>query len=120
MKRLICMILALLLTLSALTALAMDGDGHLESDEEQGYRYGFAAEDRVMLAGQDALYEWRPGEAEALRYDYELPELEENLLATVFPSRRAAGSTPSVWWRDSTRTAETTWTTVTRRSTNCP
>lgn len=86
MKRTVSLLMSLLLVLSSLSALAMTGDGSIAAPAlAQGFSYGFADGDRVLLAGADGLYAWKPGDAEAARMTYDLPELEENETDAVYP-----------------------------------
>ena len=85
MKKTICLLLSLLMALSLLPALAMEGDGLVPAPEGGSYLYCFLSGNDLMAASEDALYIWHPGSEEAARVRYELPEPEENETAKIYP-----------------------------------
>ena len=86
MKKL-CILLALALILSALPALAAQGDMTLEPEEGSTayFNGGFALEDTLYLATNDSLYTWRVGDAALTKHEYVLPPAEAWVSRDVYP-----------------------------------
>ena len=86
-KRVLCLLISALMALMALPAMAMEGDGSVAAPEtlSEGFDYCFPDGDRLLVSGEDGLYVWRPGDAEAKRLSYAMPELEENETDVIYP-----------------------------------
>ena len=85
MKKTICLLLSLLMALSLLPVLAVEGDAQLPAPEGTSFMYSFPYDGALMAASGDGLSIWHPGAAEADRVTYDLPELDEDETATVYP-----------------------------------
>ncbi len=87
MKKL-CLLLALVLAISAMPALAAQGDIVLGRDEENRiyFNYAFPAGDTVYLSpGGPVLYSYHVGDADYAEHTITVPETEGNLSYELFP-----------------------------------
>ena len=85
MKKTMELLFMLLMVLSLLPGLAMEGDGVLPGPEGASYTYCFPCGGALMAASGDALYIWEPGAEAASRLSYDLPEPDEDETAMVYP-----------------------------------
>ena len=84
MKKWICLLLALALTLTAAGALAAKGDANFGMGDELYEKYGdnvrggFVLGDALYLYGGSHLYTWHVGDAELSALEFEIPEAGEH------------------------------------------